>query len=152
MLRKVAIVSLTVVSVILVGVILANTNAFRAPTAMTVERSREYQPGDTVIVDADRAHLRIGNDVIATLAKGTTMHVVEVDGQWVGGRVHMDGTTHSGWILPTNIASTLAAKAKEGNAADESGATTEKANTAVKRATPASPTSGALNKDTQTAD
>ena len=144
MLRKVAIVSLTVVSVILIGAILANTNAFRAPIATTVARSREYQPGDTVIVGADRAHLRIGNDVIATLAKGMTMRVVEVDGQWVGGHVDVDGTTHSGWILATNIASALAAH--------DSRTTTEKTNIAVKRATPASPTSGTLDKNAQPAD
>ncbi len=143
-LRKVAIVSLPVLLVVIIGTMLAVTNTFRAPVTTAVKHSDEYHPGDTVIVIVDRARLRIGNDVIATVAKGTTMRVVEAVDRWVGGRVDVDGITRLGWIVATNIARADTPEAKESNPTNGSGATTRKATPTAKRATQASKTSRAL--------
>jgi len=150
-LRKVAIVSLPVVLVAIIGTVLVVANTFRAPVTTAVKHSDKYHPGDTVIVIVDRARLRIGNDVIATVAKGTTMRVVEAVDRWVGGRVDVDGITRMGWIVATNVARADNPEAKESNPTNGSGATDGKATPTAQRAPQASQTSRALPRGVRAA-
>jgi len=100
MVRNVAIVAFSISLVAAAG--LANNEApggNASPARNAVPAVRESRPGTRLMVTSRTARLQVGRETIVTLTKGMTITVVEVTGDWVGGRVTIDGTTHTGWVL-----------------------------------------------------
>jgi hypothetical protein len=58
----------------------------------------QFKAGDTLTIAAERASLMVGSSVVATLAKGQQIVVVEVRPSWVGTYASINGQHKAGWI------------------------------------------------------
>jgi len=59
--------------------------------------------GDRVKIVKDKASLMRGSEVLATLTQGEDIIVVEVQEQWIGTSVKVDGQDKLGWILASKV-------------------------------------------------
>ena len=57
-----------------------------------------FQAGDTLAVEAGRANLMLGDEVIAVLGRGRRIVVVEVRDSWIGTHVVVGGAKKAGWL------------------------------------------------------
>lgn len=56
-----------------------------------------------VVVKPDKAQVYRDNQVVATVARGQELEVVEVQGDWVGIKVNINGKWDSGWIKKSDV-------------------------------------------------
>jgi hypothetical protein len=57
-----------------------------------------FKPGDTLTIAAPSANVMRGAEVIATVAQGQRILVVEVRDAWIGALVSENGQNRAGWI------------------------------------------------------
>lgn len=102
-------------------------------------RARIQEPtvkaGDRALVAADSAELRLGSRLIAKLRKGQEVTVKSLRGKWAGCSVRIDDRERTGWIL----ASALAQRPDEDQAAAPSGTSQPPARTGETTAHPNDP-------------
>lgn len=81
-----------------------------AQPQMESRRAYSYEPaapafnvGDTIVVTAAGANLKIGDRVIATVPRGQRITVSSVQGPWVGTNIERNGQQIGGWILASDL-------------------------------------------------
>lgn len=86
-----------------------------------------FGAGDHVTIAHAGTKLMRGHDVLATLNEGQEVSVLEVQGQWIGTSVEIDGQVKSGWVATRNVVSIEKAPApasETGDSATSKGSTT----------------------------
>ena len=99
----------------LLALVLAAPSIFAAPSAA------EIQPGQTLVVPQDGVQLKMGNEVIGRLNKGTAFLVTTIRGEWVGGYVEEHGKRRNGWILSKDFSASSASGRSAKNTARSPG-------------------------------
>lgn len=71
--------------------------------SVETRQSYAYQPaafgvGDQVVVSVDEAKLMKGTDALASVKKGQSFQVREIQGPWLGTEIERDGRTIKGWV------------------------------------------------------
>ncbi len=72
--------------------------------AYSFEPAPAFKTGDAVVVAKTTSELKVGNQVLATLPKGTRISVLAVQGGWIGAKVEQNGQKVSGWLLGSDLA------------------------------------------------
>jgi hypothetical protein len=73
------------------------------PHAQQAAAISAFKPGDTLTVASAGASLKVGDRVVATVARGQRIIVSNVSGSWIGTSVEQDGRQISGWISPSEL-------------------------------------------------
>ena len=76
------------------------------------------QTGERVKVVVDQANVMLGDEVLATVDKGTEFDVIRRVGNWVGIRVTVGEKTESGWLKSDQVAPLAAGGMKYGFVAE----------------------------------
>ena len=78
--------------------------AISAATAVaSPAQSKGIEPGMTALAGEDGALVKLGEEDLARLPKGTELRVTEVRGNWIGVQVDIDGKTIRGWVKSAQI-------------------------------------------------
>ncbi len=59
--------------------------------------------GSIVVALAEGVAMKAGTEVVARLAKGTPLKVLETRGPWIGVQIELDGQPRTGWVLRTEV-------------------------------------------------
>jgi hypothetical protein len=60
--------------------------------------------GDTIVVAAANASLKLSDRVVASVPQGHRIIVSSVEGPWVGTHIERNGRSVAGWILASDLA------------------------------------------------
>lgn len=63
-----------------------------------------FKAGETVVVTAANANLKLGDRVVASVPRGQRIAVASVEGPWVGTNIEQNGQNVGGWILASDFA------------------------------------------------
>lgn len=80
-------------------------------SARAAEPASQIKVGDTVQISHDGVKLLVGSKPVADLAKGATIRVTAVNGEWIGGTTSVAGTPTNGWVKQADVAAMPAAAA-----------------------------------------
>jgi len=82
----------------------AALSAVRQPAAGTAGASAAIQPGGFVVAPADGLKVRMGERVLAQVPKGSRLKVLQLQGDWIGVEIMLDGKRVAGWVQKTDLA------------------------------------------------
>jgi hypothetical protein len=68
------------------------------PSTVAARSAQEVEAGDRVFVNAANAELRLGNRTLATLPRGTSLSVLEIQKGWIGVETESRRSRLRGWV------------------------------------------------------